>query len=148
MVQKKINSQLRIFLLLLSILMVACTGYRHGNFNAQKFTKLKTINNSEENQDETNKLASVPVESNFSVQPSDHNTDNKFNDGIIYQNTVEDIKPFNEIEPENIFNLPESNLEIEEGEKPSEVLIGHPRNFEKLSEDDKRQAIIDFNRIF
>lgn len=129
--------------LILLILLTSCNAGYHSKFNRQKYTDLKPIQPDEiDHEDESGFVPSSyqfdeDVIDNF--QPSDQNSETINQDDISFSDE--------NVEETFIESFSESNQSSEQS-IPTKKQIGDPRDFEKLSDEEKQEALIGFNRIF
>lgn len=136
----------------LLFLMISCGGLKNSNFDRQKYTGLKSTSfESTKNTDTDVTVVEPEAEVVVDSNPSS-----------LWTLTDEPIE--SEFETSNVSELVEQedvnkNVEIATNEEPNrarhnskktagKIIIGNRRDFEKLSEEEQNQAIIDFNWLF
>ncbi len=142
-----------VLLIAFAAAIASCGNINHTNFNRQKYTDLKTISSDDNSLNEEPENTESTYDKNY-----------QSNESIVKKESTENTS--DNFEQEELVNLQsdemiivqtnndefETNVTIQIKTKfsvsPKKTTFGNPRDFEKLSEKEKIESLIIFNRLF
>ncbi|MBK9192576.1 MAG: hypothetical protein IPM77_14340 [Crocinitomicaceae bacterium] len=132
------------FYILVLTFLVSCSVGSHSNFNKQKYTDLKPVQNTDYVQANDELI-------NNQKSYIDFEEGTNFNDEInLHSENSDEYTVTQSGEPieETFIESEVESTEDQEQTKPVMKHGGNPKDFEKLSDEEKQQALTSFNRIF
>lgn len=126
------------FLLVLLGLIFLANSCGTSSFTKQKFTNLQQIKTVEK---ESCSTENDPSQSSFVISSVEASLETNVTDNLEEETEINEVQ-------ESIADVEELTHESSETKHPNKVQVGYQFDFETLSEQEKRQGIINFNHDF